>query len=122
MTTNQVLIATNANKYIVHAMNRRSEIIRDNLKLRNNNIQVEKDAINMSQQQTSSWNALPAEVLEQVILNSTNPTFVVPGKSDQEEATVNETDPENSTVDKTAIPTTQLPPTRYSQKIVDLRL
>ena len=50
MTTNQVLIATNANKYIVHAMNCRSERIRDNLKLQNDKLQAEKDAIDMSQQ------------------------------------------------------------------------
>ena len=85
MTTNQVLIATNANMYIVHAMNRRSERIRENLKLQNDKLQSEKDAIDMSQQQTTSWNRLPARVLDQVIKNSTNPTFVTPSE-DHEDA------------------------------------
>ena len=48
MTTNKVLIATNANKYIVHAMNRQSERIRDNLKLQNDKLQAEKDVIDLS--------------------------------------------------------------------------
>ena len=78
MTTNQVLIATNANKYTVHAMNRWSERIRDNLKLQNDKLQAKKDVIDMSQQQTLSWNGLPAVVLDQVIKNSPNPTFVTP--------------------------------------------
>ena len=142
MTTNQVLIATNANKYIVHAMNRRSERIRENLKLQNYKLQAEKDAVNMSQQQTTSWNGLPAAVLDQVIKNSTNPTFVTSiedqeaanptlatSNADQERATSNNDNnnndnnnddngnPEISTNNET-VP----PPTKYSQKMKDLEL
>ena len=128
MTTNQVLIATNANKYIVHAINRQSERIRDNLKLQNNKLQAEKDAIDMSQQQTSSQNGLPAAVLDQVIQNSGNPTFAT-SNADQEGATSNNDNnnsdnnndnngnPEILTNNKT-VP----PPTKYSQKMKDLEL
>ena len=48
MTTNQVLISTNANEYIVHTINRCSKTIRDNLKLYNDAVQPKKDVYDMS--------------------------------------------------------------------------
>ena len=41
----------------------------------NDAIQTENNALDMSQQQTSSWNALPPHILDQVISNSTNLLF-----------------------------------------------
>ena len=137
MTTNQHLIATNANKYIVHAMNRQSERIRENLKLQNNKLQAEKDAIDMSQQQTTSWNGLPAAVLDQVIKNSANQTFAASNadqesanptfatfNADQEIVTSNN-DNNNDDNGNPEIPTTNgtvPPPTKYSHKMKDLEL
>ena len=73
--TNQVLVSTNANKFIVQVVTRRSERIRNNQKARNDAIQKRQDAINFSQQQTTTWNNLPSQVLDKVINDSNNPAF-----------------------------------------------
>ena len=74
-TTNQVVVFTNANKFIVQAVTRRLERIRNNQKARNDAIQKQQDAINFSQQQTTTWNNLPSQILDKVINNSNNPAF-----------------------------------------------
>ena len=74
-TTNHVLVSTNANKFIIQAVNRRSERIRNNQKARNDAIQKQQDAMNFSQQQTTTWNNLPSQVLDKVINNSNNLAF-----------------------------------------------
>ena len=82
----------------------------------------------MSQQQTISWNGLPAAVLNQVIQNSANPKFAT-SNADQEEATSNNDDNNNDNNNddngNPEIPTTNgtvPPPTKYSQKMKDLEL
>ena len=108
---------TNIYVYIVHTINCRSEITRNNLKLRNDAIQTEKDAIDMSQQQTSSWNTLPLQVLDQVISNSTNPSF------DDLNTVKTMADPDIP-VPSTSSREEAMAPSRsqYSQKMKDLEL
>ena len=66
----------------------------------------------MSQQQTSLWNALPTAVLNQVISNSTNPTFVKPSP------TILDKPVDNATILPGATSTQR----QYSQKMKDLEL
>ena len=117
-TTNQVLVSTNANKFIVQAVTRRSERIRNNQKARNNAIQKQQDAINFSQQQTTTWNNLPRQVLDKVINDSNNPAFndisFTPQQSESTEQKGTPTQPSETINEKKENP--------VSQQMKDLKL
>ena len=68
MTTNQVLVATQANHHIVRAVNRHSKRIKNCQVVENIAIQRQEDDIELNQQQTNAWTAsLNSQVIDQMV-------------------------------------------------------
>ena len=73
MTTNQVLVATQANHHIVRAVNWRSERIKNQQVATNVAIQRQEDKIELSQQRLNSWTSLNPQAIDQMVNNNQIP-------------------------------------------------